>query len=279
MNQELKYVDMHTHVNINAFKDDWEEVSQRALEDGVWFINVGTQQDTSKKAVEIAEHFPDGVYATIGLHPIHTSATYHDEQELGEEHKGFTSRGEDFDAIFYRELARSEKVVAIGECGFDYFRCDTDALDKQREAFLKQIELANELEKPLMLHVRAGEEGDAYKDAYEMVREHAHVSGNVHFFAGSVEEAKRFWNIGFSTSFTGVITFTSDYDEVVKAAPKELIHGETDAPYVTPVPNRGKRNEPVNVQAVYRRLAELRGVDEEEMREQLVQNARTLFKI
>src|SRR3989344_7859705 len=154
MNETHKYIDTHAHVNISAFNDDWREVIERARGAGVAHINVGTQQDTSKRAVEIAEHFDYGVYAIVGLHPIHTSASYHDEQELGQEHKGFTSRGEEFDKSFYRNLAKSKKVVAIGETGLDYYRLEKDTKDRQMEAFVGQIVLANELELPLMIHKR-----------------------------------------------------------------------------------------------------------------------------
>ncbi len=207
------------------------------------------------------------------------------EQELGPEHSdgtGFTSRGEEFDLDTYRPLAEDPTVVAIGECGLDYYRCDEATIEKQRAAFISQIELANEVGKPLMLHVRPSTEAgapEAYGDAFELVKQHAKVRGNVHFFAGTVDEAKRFWEIGYSTSFTGVITFTHDYDEPVKAAPKELIHAETDAPYVTPVPHRGTRNEPRYVTEVVQRQAELRGVAPAEWAIQLRENARTLFGI
>lgn len=255
----MKYVDIHTHVNLDAFADDAVEVSERTLADGVSFINVGTGKATSEKAVALAHTFNE-VFATVGVHPNEVL-------------------DEPFEYDFYKTLAEDEKVVALGECGLDFFRSDEHAFAKQREVFVAHIELANELQKPLMLHVRAGEGGDAYKEAFELIKAHAQVPGNVHFFAGSVEEGKRFWDIGYSTSFTGVITFTHDYDEVVRSAPKELLHAETDAPYVTPVPHRGERNEPAHVQAVYRKIAELRGVDEDAMRAQLVENAQTLFNI
>lgn len=282
---DYAYVDIHTHLNIRAFDEDRDEVTERAREHGVAHINVGTQLDTSKQAVEMAREYEDGVYAIVGVHPVHTTKTYHDEKELGPEHgdgKGFTSRGEHFDVSNYQELAKDDKVVAIGECGLDYYRLDRETIEAQREAFIAQIEFANELGKPLMLHVRPSTEAgapEAYRDAYELIKKYAKVPGNVHFFAGTVEEAERFWNIGYSTSFTGVITFTHDYDAPVKAAPKELIYAETDAPYVTPVPNRGKRNEPMYVIDVIRKQAELRGESFESWAAQLRENARTLFNI
>ena len=284
---QYKYIDTHAHVNINAFADDYGEVIDRAREEGVAHINVGTQFDTAKRAVEIAEQYEDGVYAIVGLHPVHTSASYHDEQELGENAKGFTSRGEVFDAEKYRDLAKSGKVVGIGECGFDYYRLETDTKSKQEEAFIAQIELANELGLPLMIHTRdakgneasaSSKTGSVYDDTYAVLKQYAKVPGTIHFYAGNGEQAKRFFDIGFSVSFTGVVTFAESYHEVVRNAPLEMIHAETDCPYVAPVPHRGKRNEPVYVKEVYKAIAEIRGEDEETVREQLMENARKLYK-
>lgn len=278
---DFKYVDIHTHVNLAAFADDWREVTDRALASGVAHINVGTQLDTAKRAIEIAESYDEGVYAIVGLHPVHTAKSFHDPVELGESAaaKGFTSRGEQFDAAAYRALAAHEKVVAIGECGLDYYRLEVDTKEVQRAAFIEQIELANDLGKPLMLHVRPGAEGDAYRDAWEILKAHAKVPGNVHFFAGSVEDARRFFDIGYSISVTGVVTFTADYDEVVRFAPLSMLHAETDAPYVAPKPFRGQRNEPLNVREVYLHIAELKGEDSESVRAQLRENARKLFGV
>ncbi|MEJ0001598.1 MAG: TatD family hydrolase [bacterium] len=112
------------------------------------------QLDTSRSAVELAEKNDEGVYAIIGLHPIHTGASYHDEKELGEGGKEFTYRGEVFDKDAYRELLKNPKTVAIGECGLDYYRMDAESIEKQKTAFVEQIELANEVGKPMMLHIR-----------------------------------------------------------------------------------------------------------------------------
>lgn len=275
----MKYTDIHTHVNLAAFAEDYKEVIGRAHEADVALITVGTQKDTSMRAVEIAREYEEGVYATVGIHPVHTDKSFHDKKELGGEGSEFTSRGEVFDYDFYKELASDPKVVAIGECGLDYYRTEPESLEKQRDAFSAQIALANELQKPLMLHIRTGDEANAYQDAYEIIKTEAKVPGNVHFFAGTLEDAKQFWDIGYSTSFTGVITFTHDYDEVAKAAPKDLIHGETDAPYVAPVPHRGKRNEPAYVIETIKRMADIRSVSFEEMAEQLRENTQRFFKI
>lgn len=285
--EDFEYVDIHTHVNLAAFKDDRDEVTRRALDAGVAHINIGTQRDTSQAAVTTAERYEEGVYATVGLHPIHTSKSFHDPKELETdsgaefnlETKGFTSRGEEFDFDFYKTLAVHEKVVAIGECGLDYYRLEPDTVARQKEAFVVQIELANEVNKPMMLHIRPGPGGDAYLAAWEILKSHAKVFGNVHFFAGTKEDAQRFFDIGYTISVTGVITFTHDYDEVVAYAPLSLLHAETDAPYVTPAPWRGTRNEPLYVQEVVKKIAEIKKIDFEIVRTQLCQNARTLFGV
>ena len=286
---DYKYIDTHAHLNINTFNDDVEEVIDRCREESVAVINVGTQKDTSKRAVEIATE-ADNCFAIIGLHPVHTSASYHDEQELGENMKTFTSRGEEFDAAYYRDLAKNPKVVAIWECGLDYYRLEKATRAVQEKAFIEQIELANELNLPLMIHTRDAKGnsasakadagvGNVYDDTYEILKAHSKVRGNIHFYAGNWEQAKKFFDIGFSVSFTGVITFAKDYEEVVKNAPLDLIHGETDCPYVAPVPYRGQRCEPWMVKEVYKRIADIRGDNEEKVREQLMENARQLYKL
>jgi TatD DNase family protein len=276
----FEYVDIHTHLNLSAFDGDRDEVAGRTQEEGVAYINVGTQCDTSARAVELAGKYGAGVYATVGLHPVHTGKSFHDEKELGSEGRGFTSRGEVFDRDYYRKLAEHPWVVAVGECGLDYYRIDKATKEKQDEAFIAQIELANELKKPLMLHVRPSAGSmDAYEDSLTIVKRYANVPGNVHFFAGDLDVAKKFWDIGYTTSFTGVITFASQYDDVIKNAPTSLLQAETDAPYVAPVPHRGKRNEPMHVREVYRRIAEIRGAEEEEIRKALLNNAKRLFAI
>lgn len=275
----MKYFDAHTHVNFAAFKDDMDAAIRRAIDTEVGMNVVGTQFDTSKSCVETAEKY-DGVWATIGLHPIHTSKSHHDEQELGEGGKAFTSRGEEFDPAKYEALAASPKVIAIGECGLDYYRLEGDTKKKQEEAFIQQIELANKLQKPLMLHIRASKgTDDAYEDALDILKSHAKVKGNSHFFVGSWATAKKYIDAGITLSFTGVLTFTRDYDEVVKNAPLDMLLSETDAPYVAPVPYRGKRNEPAYVVEVAKAIARIRGEDEEKVREQLLANARRVFGI
>jgi TatD DNase family protein len=269
----MQYFDAHTHVNFVAYKDDREATIQRAKEAGVGMNVVGTQFDTSKDAVALAETY-DTVWATIGLHPIHTTKSYHDEKELGEGGKEFTSRGEAFDMSAYAQLGKNPRVIAIGECGLDYYRVDESTRGTQIEAFVQQIELANMLNKPLMLHIR-----NAYDDAIDVLKAHAKVRGDVHFFAGDWGVAKRFLDMGFTLSFTGVVTFTHDYDEVVKNTPLDMLLSETDAPYVTPAPFRGKRNESAYIPYIVKKIAAIKGEDEEKTTVQLFANAARVFGI
>jgi len=269
--------DVHTHTQFAAFAEDQDAVIQRALDAGVWMINVGTQKDTSAKAVEVAQKYPEGVYATVGLHPIHTEKSYHDAQEFGDstEAKSFTSRGEEFAYDYYKNLAKDQKVVAIGECGLDYYRLGEETKKKQQEIFIKQIELAAELKKPLMIHCR-----NAFGDLIHILDTKYKILdtlGIIHFFTGTKEDARNLLDMGFSFSFGGVITFTRDYDESIKYIPLERILLETDAPYVTPAPHRGKRNEPVYIIEVAKKLAEVKSVSLEEVIVQTYKNACEVF--
>jgi len=275
----MKYFDAHTHVQFAAYDVDRAETVARALEAGVGMNVVGTQIDTSRAALAVAQQY-DGVWATIGLHPVHTSKSYHDTKELGEGGQEFTSRGEVFDFAAYEALGRDPKVIAIGECGLDYYRVDESTKAIQVETFVQQIELANALGKPLMLHIRNGVgEANAYLNALELIKSHAKVQGDVHFFAGDWEIAQKFLDSGFTLSFTGVVTFTHDYDEVVRNTPLDMILSETDAPYITPVPYRGKRNESAYIPHIVEAIARIKSEDIETVRTQLLENARRVFGV
>jgi len=277
----MKYFDAHTHVQFVAYDADRDEVLARSKDAEVGMNLVGTQLDTSRAAVELAETYDD-VYASVALHPVHTSKSYHDTKELGGPYfakatqgtEGFMSRGEKFDFAAYEKLAQSPKVIAIGECGLDYYRLESDTKEVQKEVFIQHIELANKLGKPLMLHIR-----NAYEDALEILKTHAKVKGDVHFFAGNSDIAKQFLDLGFTLSFTGVVTFTHNYDEVVRNTPIDMILSETDAPYITPVPYRGQRNEPIHVREVVKKLDEIKGMDEEVMAAQIILNSKRVFGI
>lgn len=280
----MRYIDTHAHLNLTAFAADVAVVAERCQDAEVAVINVGTKESTSQRAVELAGHY-DHCYAIIGLHPIQTVPAAHDEEELGGG-TPFSTKGEVFDIDFYRTLARQGKVVGIGECGFDYYHTTPDSYAVQEAAFIAQIELANELNLPLMIHTRGPKPGETsptgrsvYHDVYEVLKRYARVPFNVHFYAGTYEEAVRFFDIGGTISFTGVITFAKVYEEVVAAVSLSKIHAETDCPYVAPVPYRGQRCEPWMVTEVYKKIAAIRGEDEEAVREQLVNNSRRLYSL
>ena len=270
---ELKYIDTHAHLNLEQFAEDRESVFAKCLEKGVGMNNVGTHKATSQLAVELANQY-DHAWAIVGLHPIYVAMGGVDDIEKGYE-------GE-FDYDFYKALAEDERTVGIGECGFDYCHNSDDTYEQQREVFRAQVALANEVEKPLMLHLRNSKDGqgrNAYDDALEILKSEAKVLGNAHFYAGTKEQAQQFFNIGYTISFTGVITFAKDYEELVKNTPLNMIHGETDCPYVAPAPFRGRRAEPWMVQEVYKKITEINNLDEEEVREQLLENAKRHYKL
>ncbi|HMP67562.1 MAG TPA: TatD family hydrolase [Candidatus Paceibacterota bacterium] len=277
----MKYIDIHAHLNFAAYDTDRADVISRIKNNNVFVINVGTQINTSTDAVVLAEQ-NDNMFATIGLHPIHVNHDFADESEISPESSGFTAGGENFDRERFLPLISHKKVVAVGECGLDFFHISRNVQEykqRQEENFRKQIDFALEFDKPIMIHCR-----DAYSEVLTILKEYKKTAGrklrgNIHFFAGSVEQAREFLNIDFTISFTGVITFASQYEELVKFVPLDRIHAETDSPYVAPAPFRGKRNEPTYVIEVAKRIAEIKGENIEKVSEQLLSNAKTLFNL
>ncbi len=268
---DFAYIDTHGHVNDAVFDIDREAVMETLKADRIATMIVGTALEMSKKAIALASR-EEGRYAIIGEHP-------YDEYD------------EPFDVDVYTALANDDRVVAIGECGLDYFwpagegwkHGEKEEKTRQAALFDKEIAVAQSTGKPLVIHGRPTKGAmDAYDDILAHLTRAAHggtLSGVAHFFAGDERIARAFLDLGFYCSFTGVLTFTHDYDAIVRYIPKDRILPETDAPYVAPAPYRGKRNEPGYVREVYRAIAHIRGVDEEEMRVQLNANARILFSL
>jgi len=276
----MKYIDTHAHLNLTQFDSDRADVFAACAKEGVGVINIGTRKETSALAVELANQY-ENAWAMVGVHPCSVIDVDPDDHGAKESEPVF-----DYD--WYKALALDPKTVGIGECGFDYCHNDESTFELQREVFLDQIELANEVGKPLMLHLRNNPKGgnrDAYADALDILKTESKVAGNAHFYAGSIEQAKAFFDIGYTISFTGVVTFKAskpgiqDYLDVVKYAPLDMIHAETDCPYVAPVPHRGKRCEPWMVQEVYKSIAMIKGEDEELVREQFLKNSHRLYNI
>ena len=278
-----KLIDIHCHVDERGFANDWKEVIQKTLDQDIWLVNIGADLETSRHSVKTTGIFPEGVFASVGIHPTH-------EDNISEA---------DWEEI--KLLAKNEKVVTIGECGLEYFqsitnyelrvtneerdRITNERKEEQKKLFRKHIELAIEVDKPLMVHCRPSKGSqDAYLDAIEMLLEYKkeygeRVRANFHFFAGNLETAKKCIELGFTLSFTGVITFANQYDEVIKWLPADRIVAETDAPFVAPIPFRSKRCEPAYVEYVVRKMAELRGISYEEMAVLTVENARKFFRL
>lgn len=280
-------IDTHTHINLRAFSDDAPEAIKRALDAGVAIVNVGTQIDTSRQAVKLLEQFPENVYAAVGLHPVHTFGhQYEDEEEVK-----FKTREEGFDYEIYKQLADNPRVVGIGECGLDYYRLPEDRDHEeikhlQKIAFNLQIKLARELDKALCIHCRPSQGTmDAYEDIIEILKpiiaEQPNFRFEIHCYTGDLVTAQKFIDLGAYIGINGIITFdkTGRSESVVKGIPLENIILETDAPYLSPVPHRGKRNEPSYLPFVVEKIAEWKGESMEKVGEVTTANAKKLFNI
>lgn len=257
-----------------------DAVIRRSLDAGVGMITVGTQSDTSKRAVEIAEKY-DGVWATIGLHPSHLhKQEFHDDQEFD----SIKTRCESFDPEYYKELVAHPKVVAVGEFGLDYYHMppgvdEQKVIEDQKLATQIQIDFASEFNKPIVVHCR-----DAHDAQFELLKSAIYAGklqgrGVVHCFTGTLEDAQRYIQLGFLIGFTGIITFSKELQAVARELPLESILIETDAPYLSPAPYRGKRNEPGFVKYVAETLVQIKEVSYECIAEQTTKNAMDLFNL
>jgi len=280
-------IDTHAHLNFNAYKKDAEEVIRRSLDADIWMINIGTQYDTSKKAIEIAEKYEKGVYAAIGLHPIHLAESRRrvlDEgftphrRETGlvkikndTEEIEIKTREEEFDYEKYKSLAKSKKIVAIGEFGLDYYwRPKTTKKkeifkQKQKEAFLQQLKLAKELNLPVILHCRV-----AHDDLISFLQnpnnnamaQNVGIKGVMHGFVGTTEQLQKYLDMGLYIGFNGIIFKNIEginFEENIRKTPLDKILIETDCPYLTPPQEQG-RNEPLFVKYVAEKIAKIKNI-------------------
>lgn len=255
----MKYFDAHSHVNFSQYDDDRSEVIRRMGEEGVGTITVGTGVQTSREAIVLAaEH--ENIWASAGVHPAEAN---------------------DVDFAVIEKLARESKVIAVGECGLDYFHKPYDK-EVQEDLFIKHLDLSQNSELPLIIHCRpsAGTQ-DAYHDLLSIFIERGltSISGVMHFFAGTEDEAQSFLDLGMYISFAGPVTFTEEYDRVIEATPLDRLLIETDAPFAAPAPYRGKRNEPAYVMEVAKKIAEVKSVSVEKVAEQTKENAMELFSL
>ncbi|TDL94229.1 TatD family deoxyribonuclease [Macrococcus brunensis] len=252
-------IDTHVHLNADQYDEDLQQVIDRALEARIdRMIVVGFDEKTIKRTMELIEQY-DFVYGVIGWHPVDAI---------------------DFTDDYYdwiKELATHDKIVAIGEMGLDY-HWDKSPKDVQKEVFRRQIALAKELKKPIVIHNR-----EATQDVVDILKEEnaAEVGGVMHSFSGSTEICDEILKLNFIISLGGPVTFKNARQpkEVAQHVPLDKLIVETDAPYLTPHPYRGKRNEPAYVKLVAEQIAELRGISYEALAEATTQNAERLFRL
>jgi TatD DNase family protein len=277
------FVDTHCHLNFKAFKDDADETVRRALAAGVGMIIVGVENVTSKRALDIANRYESGVYAAVGLHPIHL-----EKVEAKDEEYSFTTRGEEFNAEIYERLARMQKVVAIGETGLDYHHIDPTAdlaavKKKQLDAFSQQLVLAAKLSLPAIIHCREAQD-DMLAFLKTFRKEHRALLpadrpwGVMHCFTGDENLAWEYFSLGLAVSFTGLVTFDESWDLLLRKLPMDKFLVETDSPFMTPIPYRGKRNEPAYVVEVAKKIAKIKGLTVEKISEVSTNNAKRIFK-
>ena len=267
-------IDTHCHLNFKDFENDRDEIIGRCLNPlikastelsrmsspQVWLINVGVDYETSKKAVEIAQKYDKGVYAAVALHPHNVDK-------------------EEFDKNKFKKLAKKSKVVAIGETGLDYMFCENDKKiqELQKKVFIKHLELAKKLNKPVIIHCRR-----LFPEILEILKIYhpkLKTKGVLHCYMGRWSYAQQYLEMGFYIGLNGLITYARDYDKVIRNTPLERILIETDAPYLTPIPHRGERNLPQYVKYVAEKIAEIKKISFEKVADQTTKNARKLFKI
>lgn len=266
-------IDSHCHLQFNAFNQDRLEVINRMRQENINGIIIGGNYEESQQAIALAEK--ENFFASIGLHPIHV-------EEINDNSQGVV-KAEKFEKEKFIEFLKNPIVKAIGECGLDYFHLqDENKKQEQKNIFQAQIDLAKEFKKPLILHIRDKGDFSSYQDVLDILKEKKYFRENigvVHFFSANWEIAQKFLDLGFYLSFTGVITFTHQYDEVIKNTPVERLLVETDSPYVAPEPFRGKRCEPIYVEYVAQRIAEIKEVSLEEVAKQTTENCIKLFNL
>jgi len=273
-------IDTHSHLQFDAFKDDFDKVIKKTLAENIWIINVGTKYETSKKAIEFSQNYKKGVYSAIGLHPMYAAAEFvklKTDPDEGE----FLIKEQNFDKEKYKELALSDsqRVVAIGEIGLDYYYKPKTVTkfqqfkEKQKSVFLEQLDLASELNLPVILHCRM-----AHDDVISTLEHYNNMIGVVHCFTGTLEQAKKYIEMGYYIGINGII-FKFDIDEVIKNISLDKILVETDCPYLAPPQQKGKRNEPIFISHTIQKISELKGVSFDEVVEVTTQNAKSLFKI
>jgi len=252
---DYRAIDTHCHPQMRQYDADRDAVIRRALAVGIGMVCVGVDLETSRQAVALADQY-EGLYASVGLHPNDNLDEEYDQKE-------------------YRMLAAHPKVVAIGEIGLDYYRTrEPEKQEFQRKRLRQQLELAQETGKPVIIHCR-----DAHADMRELLSRHEGLKGVIHSFTGTKADALHYIELGYHIGFNGILTFARDYDDALRVVPGDRLLLETDAPYLAPVPFRGKRNEPVHILETARVIAGLRGTTLKALLEESLANSTRLFNI
>ncbi len=250
-------VDTHVHLNSEKFDNNLKEVIERALNNGVkTMIVVGFDKKTNARAIELAEEYPF-IYATVGFHPT-------DAKDI---------KDSDYDLLI--KQLKHKKVVGVGECGMDFY-WNKESKDDQIEVFKRQIDLSFEYNKPLIIHMR-----DASEVTYNILSEYKNLKGVMHCYSGSPEMANNFLNLGLYISLGGPVTFKNGHKpkKVAEMVPLDKILVETDSPYLSPHPFRGKINEPFRVKLVAEEIARIKNMSYEDFANQTTKNAYKLFNI
>jgi TatD DNase family protein len=283
----MRLFDAHTHVHFPVFGEEIERIMTHAQETDLGMLVVGTLAPTNAAVVAFAEKYQH-VWAAVGIHPSHVHPlSFRDEHEIheGYTHQGIVRADGSIDLSDVEQYVAHPKVVAIGEFGLDYYRLpnDVDAAEKireeQRRAAAAHLALCTSSNKPAVIHCR-----DAHADMQKLLFEEIARGGLtrrgvIHCFTGTLEEAEKYVAMGCMISFSGIVTFAKSLQEVAKALPLASMLVETDAPYLAPVPYRGKRNEPAYVEETAKCIAYLRGISFEEVASQTVENGKHVFGI
>ena len=253
----MKIFDTHSHYDDEAFDGDREELINTIIEnDVVGVINCAADMKSVKTTIELTKKYPM-FYGAVGVHPC--SANEINEETIEK----------------LRISAKNERIVAIGEIGLDYYYDDNPSKEIQKSAFRAQMQLAKELSKPVIVHIR-----DAHEDALKILEEFEEVRGIIHCFSGSVEIARKCVKIGYMLGIGGVVTFKNARRlvEVVKEIPMEHLLLETDCPYMAPVPHRGERNNSMYISEVIKKIAEIKSTSEEEVANIALRNSQKFTK-
>jgi len=276
-------IDTHAHLNSSAFNKDRNEIIKKCLDNNVWVVNVGTNLKTSKEAAGLAKKYEQGIYSAVGLHPMNLETGLVKIKADVNERKSIES---DFNYEKYKDLAKSKKVVAIGEIGLDYYwRPKTKVKkelfkQKQKDLLLEQLKLAKELDLPVIFHCRM-----ANHDLFNILSENPDLRPKkavAHSFVGSVDDIRKHIDLGYYIGFNGIIFKNIegiDFEKIIKATPLEKILIETDCPYLAPPQVQTKRNQPIFVKYVAQEIARTKNMDFEKVEEVTTENAKTLFGI